>query len=331
MAFQSQKDVVRRFLAALDAAAPEGMAEVMGRFCAPGLIWRGFHPFDLITGPEAVARAFWTPLKSAMTRLHHRLDLFFAGANVIDGGASVWVGTMGHLTGLFDAPWLGIRPHRKLAMLRFAAFHRVQDGLIQETALFFDIPHLMAQAGQDPFPPQTAAFMVQPGPATHDGLLFRDADPAEGARTLAALERMLGDIGQWKGGSIDGLVDELRRTWDEDMFWWGPHGIGATFTVPRYAQQHSGPFRLAFRNRQFNGHLCKIAEGPFAGFFGWPNLTLDHAGGFMGLPGGGKGDLRVIDMYRAADGRLVENWIFIDLLHWLHQQGSDVLGRHATL
>ena len=55
-------------------------------------------------------------------------------------------------------------PPGKIAMLRYAAFHRVEAGKIAETAMFFDIPHLMIQAGQNPFPPQTAAHLVQPGP-----------------------------------------------------------------------------------------------------------------------------------------------------------------------
>jgi len=41
--------------------------------------------------------------------------------------------------------------------------------------------------------------------------------------------------------------------------------------------------------------------------------------------------MRVVDIYRAADGKLAENWIFIDILHWLNMQGLDVLGRMASL
>ncbi len=61
---------------------------------------------------------------------------------------------MGHLMGLFDAPWLGIRPTRKMVFLRYAEFHRVEDGLIAETAMFFDIPHLMIQEGRTRFRPR---------------------------------------------------------------------------------------------------------------------------------------------------------------------------------
>ena len=38
-------------------------------------------------------------------------------------------------------------------------------------------------------------------------------------------------------------------------------------------------------------------------------------------------EMRVVDIYRRDGDKLAENWIFIDLLHFLHLQGLDVLGR----
>lgn len=74
-----------------------------------------------------------------------------------------------------------------------------------------------------------------------------------------------------------------------------------------------------------------MAEGRFGGFFGWPNLTLESTGGFMGMPATKKpADMRVIDIYSRRDDKLFENWIFIDLLHFWKQQGLDVLGRLPT-
>ena len=32
-------------------------------------------------------------------------------------------------------------------------------------------------------------------------------------------------------------------------------------------------------------------------------------------------------LYREQDGKLAENWIFIDILHYLAKQGLDVLWR----
>ncbi|UWQ15106.1 ester cyclase [Aliiroseovarius sp. M344] len=326
--FQAEKQLVRDYNAQLDAASVDDMKAVQERFIAPKYLWRGFHPFHEIRDPQNVVDRFWSPLKIALTHMQRRIDVFMAGENSIEGHGGVWVVSMGHLMGLFDQPWLGIPPTGKIAMLRYCEFHRVEGGKITETAMFFDIPHLMMQAGLQPFPPQTAAHLVQPGPMTHDGLMYDEQDPKEGHKTLAAIDHMVNDIKTWRGGVEEPLVDELRRSWNEDMIWWGPAGIGATYTIERYAQQHSGPFRAGLKDRTFNGHICRIAEGHYGGFFGWPNLTLTPSGGFMGMPATGKpGDMRVIDIYRRDGDKLTENWIFIDLLHFWNMQGIDVLAR----
>src|SRR3546814_5803202 len=57
--------------------------------------------------------------------------------------------------------------------------------------------------------------------------------------------------------------------------------------LERYIDQHAAPFRDALNDGyRFNGHLCRLAEGSFGGFFGWPNLTVRNAGGYMGMPAG---------------------------------------------
>ncbi|MBA3810491.1 MAG: nuclear transport factor 2 family protein [Caulobacteraceae bacterium] len=329
--FQSEKAVVRRLHAELADAAPESVAGVLERYVTPEWLWRGMHPFHEQHGADAVARVFWAPLMTALGPLQRRPDIFIAGLNQIDGFQSLWVVQMGHLMGLFDHPFLGIRPTGKIALLRFVEFNRVADGRVAETAMFFDLPHLMIQAGQNPFPPQTGAHLVQPGPMTHDGLIHDARDPAEGHATLAAINAMLDNPGA-KFHNTD-EANRLARVWHDDMIWWGPAGIGATYTIQRYVRQHSIPFDQALsEGYRFNGHLCRLAEGSFGGFFGWPNLTLRNAGGYMGMTAGaGPADMRVVDMYRARDGKLAENWIFIDILHYLAMQGLDVLGRMASL
>lgn len=322
---EKEKAVVRAFHAALDAPSAD-LTAVLKRYCVPDSRWRGYHPFNEMKGAEEVAARFWSPLRASLTHLQRREDVFFAGRNEIDGFESTWVVSMGHLMGLFDVPWLGIPPTGKMAFLRYCSFYRVEDGKIAETAMYFDIPHLMMQAGLRPFPPQTAAHLVQPGPMTHDGLLFGPQPEAEGAATLALINAMISDLGQWNLGLP--LEDELRRTWADDMIWWGPAGIGATYTIKRYAKQHSGPFRDGFADRSGTGHVARLAEGVYGGFFGWPNFTARPTGGFMGLPATDKpGEFRVIDIYRRAGDKLAENWIFIDLLHFWNQQGLDVLER----
>ena len=325
---QDAKAVVRAYYDALQNAQGDQIIAVLEKFCAPDLIWRGYHPFNELSGPEQVAREFWMPLKASLRRMQRRLDIFIAGKNEIDGFQSVWVSSMGHLMGLLDAPWLVIPATHRIAMLRYATFHKVVDGKITETAMFFDIPHLMMQAGLNPFPPMTGAQLVQPGPMTHDGVCFEPQDPDEGRKTLDLINFMIGDMGDWEGRETKGMEIELPRSWHDDMIWWGPSGIGAAYTIERYIKQHNGPFRDGFSKLVFNGHLCRFAEGNFGGFFGWPNLTLTPSGGFMGMPATDiPSDMRVIDMYRRDGDKLAENWIFIDLLYFWKQQGLDVLQR----
>ena len=328
--FQSEKKIVLDFYAALETAEGPAIATVFQRYCSEDYVWHGFHPFNDLQGPENVAQTFWIPLKKSLSRTQRRMDVFMAGRNCIDGFSSVWVVSMGHLLGLFDAPWLGIRPTRKMALLRYAEFNRIENGKIVETAMYFDIPHLMMQAGLHPFPPQTAAQLVQPGPITHAGLLFDAQPPEEGEKTLALIGEMVAYQGQWDSGLA--LTEELRRTWHEDMIWWGPSGIGATYTIDRYAEQHAGPMRAAFTERSQTEHDCRIAEGHFGGFFGYPIYTLRPTGGFMGMPGTGKASaFRVIDIYRREGDKLAENWIFIDFLDFWKTQGVDILARTTQI
>ena len=325
--FQTEKQVVRDYHAALAAATPETVEDILTRFTVPEWHWRGMHPFHEQHGPRAVAEVFWKPWLTAMSRTQRRADIFMAGLNEIDGFTGRWVVQMGHLMALFDRPYLGIQPTGKIIMLRFVEFNRVEDGRIIETAMFVDLVHLMQQVGQYPLPPQTGASLVQPGPMTHEGLMYERQNPEQGVRALAAINALL----QNPRGNVDSTPEaqRLARVWNDDMIWWGPGGIGATYTINRYIKQHSQPFGDALTvGYKFNGHLCRMAEGNFGGFFGWANLTLFNSGGYLGMTRGpGPTEMRVVDLYRIQDGKLSENWIFIDILHYLNVQGLDVLGR----
>lgn len=331
--FQTAKACVRAHYAALSKATPETVADVLAQTMTPDAIWRGFHPFNDQTGPAAVADAFWSPFLHSMSRVQRREDIFFAGQNDLPGYEGQWVVSMGHLMGLFDRPFLGIPATGRIAMLRYAEFNKVVNGQITDTAFYCDLLHLMAQAGVYPLPPQTGAQLVQPGPMTHDGLLFEDADPAEGARTLDRIEAMINSIS--RANSLEHPPtphEELAMDWHDDMLWWGPTGIGATYTIDRYIRQHQRPFRTQTRNRTFHGHLCRIAEGKYGAFFGRPNLSITPVGGYLGMPASNVPcDMRVIDVYRRDGDKLAENWIFIDMLHFLKMQGLDVLERMDSL
>lgn len=326
---QQAKKAVRDFHAAFDSAPIADLERVLAEHTAPEYFWRGMHPFYEQQGTEAVVSTFWAPLRKSFTTLQRREDVFLAGRNFVDDGQTVWVVGMGNMMGLFDNDWIGIPATRKMAFLRYAEFHRVEDGKIAESAFFCDVLSIMQQAGCYPLPPSTGADIIQPGPRSHDGLLFDAQSPEEGDKTLALVNEMIADLSVLNETGNDRCPPEvLQKTWHDDMIWYGPTGIGATYTIPRYQEQHQYPFRTQLKDKVFNGHIARIAEGNYLGFFGWANLTNTPRGGFMGLPGNdSRADMRVVDIYRRDGDRLAENWVLIDLLHWLSMQGLDVLKR----
>ena len=138
MDFQAEKAVILDLYAALERSGADPAAELECR-TSGNYMWRGYYPFGELTGPATVGDVFWKPFLGAFSSLQRRQDIFFAGLNEIDGFASVWVVSMGHLVGLFDRPWLGIKPTGKMAFLRYCEFNRVEGDKIAETALYFDI------------------------------------------------------------------------------------------------------------------------------------------------------------------------------------------------
>ena len=320
---EQAKLLIRAYFEDLDKASAEQSASILKKYADTDYQWRGMHPFNEIKTAEKVAEHFWRPLKSSLTSLVRRPDIFFASKNETDGFSSVWVCSMGHFMGLFDSSFLGIPPTNKIVMLRYAEFHRIEQGKICETAFFCDFLHLMLQAGLTPLPEQTGINLVQPGPLTHNGLLFAQQDDKTGQETLALINRMIRDI---NSGRFNSPQEELSMCWHDDMIWWGPAGIGATFTIDRYIEQHQKPFRTKNEGRKFNGHVCRMAEGLYGGFFGWPNLSLIPSGGYLGFPPSqNRCEMRVVDIYRRNGNKIAENWIFIDMLHFLKMQGIDIL------
>lgn len=328
--FSAAKQLVLEYQRALDEADNDCITEVLTQFTSADYLWRGMHPFYEQHGAEHTSNVFWKPLRDAFSPLQRRTDVFLAGANDVDPSAEkVWVCSMGHFFGLFDKPWLDIPPTGKMVFLRFAEFNCVQDKKIVESAFFCDVVGVMQQAGHYPLPPQTGAFFMHPGPRTHDGLLFDPQCTDEGVKTMELVNRMVADLSDLnKSGNDHCPPSLLAKTWHDDMIWYGPAGIGATYSIPRYQKQHQYPFRENLADKVFNGHVARFAEGNYACFFGWANLTNTPTGGFLGMTGSStRADMRVVDVYRREGDKLAENWVFIDLLHYLSMQGLDVLDR----
>jgi predicted ester cyclase len=324
---QNAKAVVLAWFDALEKTAIEDLAGAINKLTVAEYRFRGVHPFNEIASAAEAVATVWQPLRASFTAMQRRQDVFMAGPNLIDD--NMWVTSMGHFLGLFDNDWLGIPSTGKIAMIPYCEFHRIDNGKIAESALWVDIISVMKQAGLQPLPMQTGAEILNPGPRTCDGVMLKAHDDDESQKTLDLIMQMCNDLVGDGMGSGD---PKLRNTWHEDMLWFGPSGIGATYTIERYQKQHQGPFRAGLRDIEFNGHVLEHAEGNYGGWFGWPNLRMKQGDGFLGLPASGKQtEMRVVDIYRREGDKLAENWIFIDFLHYLLLLGVDVLERSKTI
>ncbi|MFK7995170.1 MAG: hypothetical protein AB8B87_13585 [Granulosicoccus sp.] len=346
-AIEAAKRQVCNLCDAFDHAGIDELTTILEQHTARHYRWRGLHPFNEQQSATDVVDVFWKPLRQAFTSLQRRVDIFLASHNTIETpehnvstvehANSIWTCQMGHFMGLMDKPWLDIPPTGRMVFIRFVEFHRIHEGVICESALFIDLISVMRQAGQYPLPPSTGASFIYPGPASSDGVLHSVHPPEQGQTTMALINRMIDDLSEAnKRAQLnnDDLVprEVLARCWHENMLWYGPEGIGATYTIDRYQQQHQYPFRFNLSGKTFNGHICRFAEGNYGCFFGWPNLTNTARGGFMGLPASNiPADMRVTDIYRRQGDKLIENWVIIDLPHWLAMQGLDVLARMRQL
>ena len=326
MNFQAEKKIILNFYKSFQNCKYDEIPSVISNYYSEDILWRGFHPFNEKKGTKELSSKFWQPLRKSFVNLQRRMDIFLGGINTLSPNKDIWIVSMGHLMGLFDNPWIGIKPTKKITMLRYCEFSKIDNDKISEVAMFFDIPHLMLQAGIKPFPTETGVSLVQPGPLLNNGLLFKKQGVTKGLKTTKIIEQMIKDVLVWKNFDRDKIIKELKKSWNEDMIWWGPTGIGSTFTIERYVDQHVQPFREIFIDRTLNKHICRLAEGNFGGFFGWPNLTLTPIKKFMGMNTKQKpSEMRVIDIYRRDGDKLSENWVFIDFLHFWKLQGIDIL------
>jgi hypothetical protein len=329
--FKQQKERVRQLFNDMEKANASNIASVFAQHMDNDYLVYACYPFNQLTGLAAAMDNIWQPLFQSFSFLERREDIFMAGQN--ENSDEVWVMSMGHFMGLFDEDWLGMRATKKSTLLRYAEFHCVKDDKIIKSSFFVDLIGFMQQIGLQPLPVQTGANFICPGPKTHDGLLFSPQAPEESDYTLQIVNRMVDDLSALNiSGNDDCPPELLSECWHDNMAWFGPGGIGSVHSILRYQQQHQFPFRKGLKDKVFNGHVCRFAEGNYACFFGWPNLTNTPTGGFLGLPGAKlRGDMRVVDIYRREGDKLAENWVIMDIPYWLKQQGLDILERTVSI
>ena len=217
----------------------------------------------------------------------------------------------------------------KLACLRFGEFHRMEDGKVVETHVYLGLAELIIALGLWPLEPSQGYEGVVPGPATHDGIQTKPADPVRSRASADLVEGMLKELA---------TEDEAWRPyWDERMVWYGPGGLGSYATVEGFAE-FQRPFELVFDGWGDGkeagitgvGSNCKAGDGEYAFLHGWRQITGIHVRPFLGLEATHKRVfMRDCDWWRCENGKIIENWCMLDIPHLLHQIGYDLFAEIA--
>lgn len=318
----ANKHIVRTATEALKHPSPKWDAAISTLY-APDAAIHVVHPFNTCTGPDDYITRVITPLRTAFDGLYRRDDILMSGT--YDGAD--WVSTMGYYVGRFEAPFLGIPATDTLEYLRFGEFLRIKDGHVVEAYIFFDLPQLMIAAGT--WPIESSPGIARgytgflPGPATNDGIMLGDADPAHSQSSYQMVTDMLAGLA---------TEDEAWRPyWHPNMVWYGPAAFGSFLGLEAFAG-FQVPFENAFHSwsggSSGNGvtaHFTRFGDGDYVCSGGWPSLMAVRKDPFLDQPSNGETLLmRVCDWWRREYDLLVENWVFVDIPHTLLQMGLDL-------
>ena len=295
---------------------------------------KAFHPINEIHGINEIIEVLWRPLLHSFPDLERR-------DNIILGGSfqnRVYVSTVGHLTGTFINPWLGVPASGKTIHLRICEVHQIENEKIINSHILIDVMDFIRQSGFWPINSSLGIEEMWPCPITGDGSTFENLDEKLSASSLKqnlTMQRSLNikpeaEPGVTKNIVREKLIDHPQKNyWHPKMMWYGPCGIGTARGLKGFIEHHQLPFRLTFKERDYwkIGHYVEIGDGNYSMTGGWHSIQATHGSSeWLGYEPTNKViTMRVMDFYLHNEGLIRENWVPIDILHILYQLDIDVL------
>ena len=336
----ANKRAVFSAMLAIAESSPAALGANLARIYHPDAQWRGSHPWNELSGVEAIEHNVWAPLLQSFPDLERRDDILIGG----EYEGRVYVGAVGHLAGSFRRDWNGVPATDQVVYWRYGEFHQMSGGRIIQSTVLLDVLDFIRQAGFWPLAPSLGQEGQWAGPHSADGLLLTPQDEVVSAASLKLtldMQAALGAYDDAQGQGREGLLNmPQKQYWHPKMMWYGPSGIGTTRGLEGFVDYHQLPFRIAFPRKpnqpqpaglgQHGGsHYVRIGDGRFSATGGWPSRHMMHlGGGWLGLGATGRPvTMRVMDFYRADQGLIRENWVPIDIIHVLLQLDVDLLAR----
>ena len=153
------------------------------------------------------------------------------------------------------------------------------------------------------------------GSRPEQAILSKQTDMSKTSETRTVIENM-----------VDGLNDhrivDIDEFFSESFRWMGNTGCGTKEGIREFQQNWQKPFQAAFSDK-----VCideaRLYMGEWAAAFGRQEAI--HSGTFMGIePTNKKVEIRYMDFWKVANGKIVDNWVMVDFPKVLIQLGVDV-------
>ena len=327
---ENNKKIYKYFCDTFLYDAQKNHESAINKFFKKDAIINIVEPINEIKGSEELIKKFFLPMLYAFPDFYRRTDILFGG--IIN--EEEWVTGSGHYVGTFAKDWMGIPANNKLTYLRFGEFHRMQNGQAVETYLFFDLIDLLRQIGKWPLLTKSLGDeRFIPGPMTLDGIILEAQNSEETKTSLVMVEEML--------RNLHTKEQYWRKYWHPNMMWYGPSGNGSYIGVDGFArfqlpyESVFDPYRKSSTTMTcekgskldlaVKGHFARFAEGNFVASGGWPSHGGHLCKEWLGIEAKGQQfTCRISDWWRREGNKLVENWVFVDLIDMLKQLDYDV-------
>ena len=141
------------------------------------------------------------------------------------------------------------------------------------------------------------------GSRPEQAILSKQTDMSKTSETRTVIENM-----------VDGLNDhrivDIDEFFSESFRWMGNTGCGTKEGIREFQQNWQKPFQAAFSDK-----VCideaRLYMGEWAAAFGRQEAI--HSGTFMGIePTNKKVEIRYMDFWKVANGKIVDNWVMVD-------------------
>ena len=144
--------------------------------------------------------------------------------------------------------------------------------------------------------------------------LTRDTDMSKTDETRRVIEGMV-------DGLNDHRIDDIGTFFADSFRWMGNQGCGTKMGLTAFQDNWQRPFQAAFSDK-----VCvdeaRLYMGEWAAAFGRQEAV--HSGSFMGIaPTGKRVEIRYMDFWKVADGKITDNWVMVDFPHVMAQLGVD--------